>query len=89
MCVLRRGCGVLVSKLAHSNQEAMDKIERDTTERDANTFAMHLLIPEEFLVKELEKLKPFDIENGYPIKDLARKFKVSESLMIARLAGRK
>jgi Zn-dependent peptidase ImmA (M78 family) len=49
-------------------------------EKEANLFASELLIPKEFLVKDLEKL-------GLDIKKLTEKYQVSEQAMWIRLTS--
>lgn len=74
-----------MSKLAHSHQPTMDQIEADTMEREANYFAMELLMPTELMEAEMAKLGRFDIEDGKAISALAKKFKVSVPLMTLRV----
>lgn len=74
-----------MSKLAHSHQPTMDQIEADAMEREANHFAMELLMPTEFMEAEIAKLGRFDIEDGKAIATLAKKFKVSVPLMTLRV----
>lgn len=54
-------------------------------EREANQFAMELLMPEEFMKAEMAKIGPFDIENEQAIKKLANKFKVSIPVITLRI----
>lgn len=54
-------------------------------EREANQFAMELLMPEAFMKAEMAKLGPFDIEDDQAIKKLANKFKVSIPVMTIRI----
>ena len=54
-------------------------------DRDANEFAMHLLVPSEFLRLELEKIGGVDIENDKAVAKLARKFRVSTQVMTIRI----
>lgn len=74
-----------MSKLAHSHRPSMDQIEADAMEREANQFAMELLMPTEFMKIEMAKLGHFDIEDGKAIEALAKKFKVSVPLMTLRV----
>ena len=56
-------------------------------EREANLFAMYLLMPEEMVRKQVKKLGgSLDINDDKNIKTLARKFAVSEQLMTLRIA---
>lgn len=55
-------------------------------EKEANYFAMCLLMPEDLLNKEIKRMGGnFDIEDGKAIKRLADKFKVSVAVMTLRL----
>lgn len=63
-------------------------MQPDRDEIEANYFAMCLLIPEQFISTDLETdefAPPFDIENDPRIKLLARRYQVSEQLMLYRL----
>ena len=60
--------------------------EAELQEREANLFAMCLLMPEDFVWKEVKRMGGnFDIEDGRSIKKLADKFKVSVPVMTLRL----
>lgn len=52
-------------------------------EREANVFAMNLLMPENLLKRELKLYHGRDWE--FIVKKVARKFQVSEAMMTARL----
>jgi len=54
-------------------------------EDEANEFAMHLLVPTDFLKAELAKLGGIDIEDEKAVQKLAKKFKVSQQIMTLRL----
>ena len=57
-------------------------------EIEANDFAGQLLMPEEFLIKDIEELqKSQDAENGNAIEGLAKKYKVSKQALMFRLAS--
>jgi Zn-dependent peptidase ImmA (M78 family) len=55
-------------------------------EAEANLFAFHLLMPEEFLRAELRKFKRFDFNNEKHVAELAKKFQVSPAMVGYRLA---
>lgn len=55
-------------------------------EKEANQFAMELLMPEDFVRKEIRELTDFDIIDDNQIMLLAEKFEVSISVMTLRLA---
>lgn len=83
-----------MSKLAHSNQKTMNEIEARAREDagetfdmedEATQFAAHLLVPEQLLSKELDKIGPKDIDDEKHIEVLCKKFKVSRGLMQYRL----
>lgn len=59
--------------------------ETETEDREANLFAMYLLMPEEFVRDEIGKIKNFNIMDDKHVADLARKFKVSVPMMAYRL----
>ena len=64
----------------------MTSREVSIIDREANYFAMCLLMPEQFVHAEVKKMGGFDVEDGSKIERLARKFKVSVPLMTIRLA---
>ena len=55
-------------------------------ETEANRFAMELLIPIDFIRKDLEGLT-WDLADGDTLKHLAKRYGVSQTLMALRLAG--
>lgn len=57
----------------------------DDMEREANYFAMCLLMPEEFVRSEIKKIGTIDVVDGTGIEKLARKFRVSVPLMTVRI----
>lgn len=57
----------------------------DEINDEANEFAMHLLVPTEFLKRELEKLGSIDLADDTVITKLAKKFKVPITVMAIRL----
>ena len=57
----------------------------DAMDREANAFAMELLMPEFLLLPELEKMGGCDIEDGKKLKRLADKFRVSPQVMAVRI----
>lgn len=60
--------------------------ESERQEIEANAFAMCLLMPEEFVLKEINHMGGnFDIENSKIIKKLAKKFRVSMPIMTLRI----
>ena len=54
-------------------------------EQEANQFAMELLIPYKMIMADLENINYIDIEGGPPIPELAKKYQVSEQLMLIRI----
>lgn len=60
------------------------RTEQDA-EREANYFALCLLVPERFLRTDLEGQPPFDVESDVRIIELAKRYDVSVQLMILRL----
>jgi Zn-dependent peptidase ImmA (M78 family) len=58
--------------------------EADSVEnREANHFAMHLLMPTEFLLKDIEG--GIDLTDDAAVKRLAERYRVPASLMALRL----
>lgn len=58
------------------------------TEKEANYFAMHLLVPTNLLRAELAKIGGFDLvdDRDGNLRKLARKFGVSETIIAFRVA---
>jgi Zn-dependent peptidase ImmA (M78 family) len=69
-----------------SNHPEMTQREIEK-EREANYFAMELLMPEEFLRKDVTDMYPngLDLESTDAVKRLAEKYEVSEQIMTIRL----
>lgn len=59
---------------------------RDRQDAEANEFAMHLLMPEELIIKECKNIGGVDLTNDRKIKKLANLFKVPIYAMSARLS---
>ena len=59
--------------------------EKEVMEREANYFAMCLLMPEEWLRRDVEAIGGVDIEDDVAMTKLAKKYKVSVTLMAMRL----
>lgn len=57
----------------------------DAEEREANYFAMCLLMPEQFVRDEVKKMGGIDITDDIALNKLARKFGVSDGMMAMRL----
>lgn len=53
----------------------------DEMDREASLFAMELLMPYDFLMADLEKAGGVDLEDDYAVGKLAKKYKVSHSVM--------
>lgn len=62
----------------------MNAIDR-AMEVEANIFAMELLMPKDWLLAEVAKMGGVDVEDERKVKALAKKFRVSEPVMILRL----
>lgn len=82
-----------MSKLAHSNQKTMDEIEAQAAldegidmDDEANAFAFELLMPEKFMRAEVAKIGRIDIDDERAVAKLAKKFRVSNNVMVIRLA---
>jgi Zn-dependent peptidase ImmA (M78 family) len=59
--------------------------DNDEMDREANYFAMCLLMPEPLLREAVQGMKGFDLSDDKQIGKLADKFKVSISIMAIRL----
>jgi len=57
----------------------------DLEEVEANLFAAELLMPEQFLRRDIEEMKEFDIFEEIEVKQLAERYKVSQQAMVIRL----
>lgn len=57
----------------------------NTEEMEANLFAMHLLMPEALVRREVRRMRAFDLTNDKHVKELAQKFQVPQSVMAYRL----
>lgn len=64
----------------------LTEADRQIQEREANLFAMCLLIPEPFIRKELEEQGGFNPLSETQLQALAQRYQVSVSLMALRLA---
>jgi Zn-dependent peptidase ImmA (M78 family) len=58
---------------------------QDAMEREANEFAMDLLMPTDLMLADLAALGGVDIEDSPAIAKLARKYRVSEQVMTIRI----
>ena len=58
---------------------------QDAEEREANYFAMCLLMPEQFVRDEIAKMDGLDLVDDRQLEKLAKKFKVSMGMMAMRL----
>lgn len=64
----------------------MDKKLRDGIEREANLFAMELLMPEHLLRADIAKMGGVDISNDVDgINKLARRYGVTDQVMAVRI----
>lgn len=59
--------------------------ERSVEDREANYFAMCLLMPEAFVRREVAALGGVDLSDDKVLRALARKFQVSLGMMALRL----
>lgn len=55
----------------------------ESEEREASQFAMELLMPEDFLRKDIADMKGTSMDEG--IKSLARRYKVEPTILTLRL----
>lgn len=54
-------------------------------EHEANVFAMELLMPTKFLLKDLKAMGGIDVADDAGIAKLAKKYRVSQALMAIRI----
>jgi Zn-dependent peptidase ImmA (M78 family) len=54
-------------------------------EHEANIFAMELLMPTDFLLRDLKALGGIDIADDADVAKLAKKYRVSQGLMAIRI----
>ena len=54
-------------------------------EAEANAFAMELLMPTEFLRRDLKQMGGIDLADDRQVEKLAKKYRVSVSLMAIRI----
>jgi Zn-dependent peptidase ImmA (M78 family) len=59
----------------------------DPEEIEANRFASELLMPKDFLGRDLEKYRYIDIEQDELVRDLALRYRVSSQAMMYRLVN--
>ncbi len=80
---LRTGCTVLTGNLVDIKGFLVPM--SDIEEREANLFAMELLMPRAFLLADIEKMGGVDIEDDAAMTKLAKRYKVSVTIMAIRL----
>ena len=61
-------------------------MSNDIIEREANLFAMELLMPAEWVRADVSKMGGVDLADGAGIEKLAKKYKVDACLMTFRIA---
>jgi Zn-dependent peptidase ImmA (M78 family) len=54
-------------------------------ETEANEFAMELLMPTDWLLADVRKMGGFDVCDDYKLAKLAKKYRVSVTLLTIRL----
>lgn len=59
--------------------------DADRMEAEASAFALALLMPEAWLLDDIEELGGLDIESDDKIKRLAKRYHVSEQMMTMRI----
>jgi len=59
--------------------------DQEREDREANLFAMCLLMPEAWVRREIEKMGGLDISDDKQLRVLAKKFQVGETLMAIRI----
>lgn len=61
-------------------------VSTDPKEKEANIFAAELLMPEENIRRDVDRLNGIDLENREDVAKLAHKYKVSSQAMTIRLS---
>ena len=59
----------------------------DIEEREANLFAMELLMPRAWLLADIEKMGGVDLEDDTAMTNLAKRYKVSVTVMALRIGS--
>jgi Zn-dependent peptidase ImmA (M78 family) len=59
--------------------------EQSVEDREANYFAMCLLMPEQFLRRDIAEMGGIDLTEDRPIRKLAQRYGVSVAMMALRL----
>lgn len=54
-------------------------------EAEANTFSMELLMPTEFLLRDLKQMGGIDLTDDVQVEKLAKKYRVPVSMMAIRI----
>lgn len=62
-----------------------EKMSDREMQEEANAFAMELLMPTDWLRADLAKMGGVDIENGAAVERLAKRYRVSNSIMAIRI----
>jgi Zn-dependent peptidase ImmA (M78 family) len=66
-------------------EENKEYMKDDSIEKEANIFAVCLLIPKDLLLKELER-KPLDLGDDTRLKELCKLFGVTTAAMTFRMS---
>ena len=67
------------------NRDAKSKEGNNTQEIEANFFAGELLVPEQMLRADIEKIGQLDVEDEVVVKKLAKRYRVSTQVIARRL----
>lgn len=59
----------------------------DSEEREANSFAAELLMPMEFIARDVAQMGKIDLEDSVPLAKLAKRYNVSTQALQIRLAN--
>jgi Zn-dependent peptidase ImmA (M78 family) len=78
---------VHVDRVMFRYRDARSRAGDDKYEIDANRFAAELLMPEEFLLRDLKRLGVRDFLDDRTVSHLARKYQVSVQAMSLRLVS--
>ena len=76
-----------VDKFVLQFRDSKSSTGEDELEREANRFAAELLMPKEFLQRDLTEFGLHDLHDDEAVKQLAKKYEVSVQAMTTRLTS--
>lgn len=76
-----------VDKFVLQFRDSKSSKGEDELEKEANRFAAELLMPKEFLVRDVQEIGLQDLHDDEAVKQLAKKYEVSVQAMTTRLTS--